>query len=115
MSKDILEINGYFPHLTDEFRVSTAKRLWPHLDGVRAKGRHVFSDGPVRYYLCTLPHEAVNSLCRYALRPADRHMKSPVHDVDTICRLYSRDEVLSLAQKGVFRKAAVALVMEDLL
>ena len=115
MSKDLLETEMFGPRLQDHARIKIAKDTWPYLGGGRKKGVDVFRDGPVRYYLCTLPDEKSGSPFRYALRPANRYMRAPVRNVDVICRLYSAQEVLDLVEKGVFKKAAASIVMEDLL
>lgn len=94
-------------------RISSMRSVWKNMRCMRRKGHHCFKDGPVRYYLGIAPGTSRTSNRRYAMRPAKNYLAARVHDVDTICRFYSKDEILQMVEAGKLRKTALAVILED--
>jgi len=94
-------------------RILAMRNIWKSMTCVRRKGHHCFKDGPVRYYLGISPLTSPGSDRRYALRPANNYLNARVHDDATICRAYSREEVLQMVVAGQLRKTALAVILED--
>jgi len=94
-------------------RIFAMRNIWKIMTCMRRKGHHCFKDGPVRYYLGISPLTRPGSDRRYALRPANNYLQARVRAIDTICRFYSKQEIIQMVEAGKLRKTALAVILED--
>jgi len=108
LDSDIVPLDGL-----RQARIESMRSVWRYMSCMRRKGHHCFKDGPVRYYLGTAMGTVPGSGRRYALRPANNYLHARVRAVDTVCRFYSKQEIIQMVEAGKLRKTALAVILED--